>query len=472
MKRSLSRPKTASQGSPDPFGREADSRFYYAFEAFEQRLVLLRRLIDGADALILVIGERGSGKTTLLNRFLSTTDKPWKSCRVQTAVSAAVGSLSRLKQRGHPSAFLLQAPGGNIVLMDDTHQLSKRELRKLLRNTLSNDPNRRFKRLVLFGEPRISVMFRSLTGSLIDETALNKIYLPTISEQEAVAYIRHRLAVAGFDGKNPITPTILKTLYEKADGWPGRLNEEAARWWSKQGFGGSGSAELSRHSRSRFIRLTGWSAAVITAVVLAGVMWPPGGTDRSPGSRSPAEPQMVRVKIQKQNPRQSPRPRQADIAPPAPGAKQTPARLKPSEAQPSGMTPRQSSGESLSSKPSSAAASSAKPPQKDLKDRLHREDWLLKQSPSDYTIQILGVRNERSLLMFVAEHRLDRSGLAAYYRSRFKGKIWFPLVYGTYPTVEDAQLAIAGLPERIRRMSPWIRKMAVVQTEIQAFSRP
>ena len=132
----------------------------------------------------------------------------------------------------------------------------------------------------------------------------------------------------------------------------------------------------------------------------------------------------------------------------------------------------QSSGEGLSSKPPSAAASSAKPPQKDLKDRLHREDWLLKQSPSDYTIQILGVRNERSLLMFVAEHRLDRSGLAGYYRSRFKGNIWFPLVYGTYPTVEDAQQAIAGLPETIRRMSPWIRKMAVVQTEIQAFSRP
>ena len=131
MKRPTRIQTIESRVQRDPFHPEPDKRFYYAFEAFEQRLAILRRLIQGADALMLVVGERGSGKTTLLQRFLATTEIPWKPCRVQTSGSMAVGRLSRIKQRGHPTAFLLQHPGGTIVLMDDAHRLTRKELRKL-----------------------------------------------------------------------------------------------------------------------------------------------------------------------------------------------------------------------------------------------------------------------------------------------------------------------------------------------------
>jgi DamX protein len=75
-------------------------------------------------------------------------------------------------------------------------------------------------------------------------------------------------------------------------------------------------------------------------------------------------------------------------------------------------------------------------------------------------------------LAFVSDHRLDRSGQAAYYRSRFKGGKWFPLVYGNYATAAEARRAIAGLPEKIRSMSPWIRKMSAVHAEIRKAATP
>jgi DamX protein len=469
MRRSTSHRKSTSRNPLDPFGSEPDKRFYYAFEAFEQRLAILRRLIQGSDALILVVGEKGSGKTTLLQRILATTDLPWKPCRVQTAGNAAVGRFSRLKQKANPAAFLLQDPGSTIVLMDDAHRLSRKELRKLMRDTLKPDPDRKIKRMVLFGEPRVSEYLDTVSDGLVDETAINKIFLPTITEQEAAAFIRHRLAVAGISGKNPFTPAILKNLYEGSAGLPGRINESAARLWAKKGYSGSPSRRKSNPGQNRLARVVGWSAAAVATAILAGTVWMYSDSDRKPDSATSAGQQVVRVKIHSGAGQLGPR---ADIATGSPGTKPRPAPLRPASPAMSSKAQKRSAPGSSRSAASPATATTSKPPAGSRPTNIRREAWLLAQNPANYTIQLLGVRNEQSLLAFIADHRLDRTGEAAYYRSRFKGGIWFPLVYGTYPTVDEARGAIAGLPEKIRKTSPWIRKMSAVHAEIRKAAKP
>ena len=469
MKRSNSHHQTTSRIHKDPFGPEPDERFYYAFEAFEQRLAILRRLLQGSDALIVVIGEPGSGKTTMLQRILATTDKPWKPCRVQTAASMAVSRLARLKHKGSPTAFLLQDPSATVILMDDAHLLSRRELRKLVRNTLAPDPARKYKRMVLFGEPRLSENLDAVSGDLTDETALNRIYLPTITEQEAAAYIRHRLAVAGFNGKNPLTPTALKTIYHNTAGVPGRINEAAARWWTKKGSPGNLFQGKSRRKPNRLLRIVGWTAAIAAAVIFAGFLWLSGEIGRSSDSKPSSGAQMVRVKIQNTVRQLPPR---ADIASVSPGAKPRPARIQPAEPTAAGNAQQRSTSDSGLTKPPPVASTAPEQPAMGRPGQIRREQWLLAQNPSDYTIQILGVRSERSLVAFVIEHQLHRSGHAAYYRSRFKGRVWFPLVYGSYPSVDEARRTIAGLPEQLRSMSPWIRKMSIIHSEIQKAGKP
>ncbi|KPJ76895.1 MAG: hypothetical protein AMJ54_09905 [Deltaproteobacteria bacterium SG8_13] len=469
MRRSNSHRKKTSRIPIDPFHPEPDKRFYYAFEAFEQRLAILRRLIQGSDALIFVIGERGSGKSTLLQRILATTDLPWKPCRVQTAKSAAGGRRPRLKQKGSPAAFLLQDPGATIVLMDDAHRLSRKELRKLLQDTLTEGPARKFKRMVLFGRPRVGENFDAVSGGLIEENAVNKIFLPTITVEEAAAFIRHRLAVAGYTGKNPFTPTVLKNLYDGSAGLPGRINKGAARLWAKHGFYGNVLGENSRHNQSRLLRAVGWFAATLAAVLLAGVLWISAVNDRSPGLAPASGQQVVRVKIQSVEGQLRPR---ADIASVSPGRGSQPGGSKTARPVVSAVTQNRPAPDSTHSKPSPATAAPSRQPDKDRPGDIRREQWLLAQNAADYTIQLLGVRSEQSLLAFVADHRLDRGGQAAYYRSRFRGGIWFPLVYGTYPSVEEARRAIAGLPEKVRDMSPWIRKMSAVHAEIRKAAKP
>ena len=452
----------------DPFGPKPDKRYYYAFEAFEQRIAVLRRLLQGADALMLVIGERGSGKTTMLQRILNTIDAASKPCRVQTAASSAIGRLSRLRQRAHPTAFLLQMPGNTVILMDDAHQLSRKELRKLLQNTLASGPDAKFKRMVLFGEPRLSADFETVSGGLIDETAVNKIFLPTVSEEEAAAYLRHRLAVAGFNGKSPFSATTLKALYRDSQGLPGRINENASRWLSKKGLAGRRSRQLPRGEASRYLRVAGWTIAG-ALIIFAAVFFLLPPLDTGYDSQGTAAPKVVRGKIRSIDRQLKPR---ADVASGRPAEKQLAARPQPTAPEQPGKVQPPPVPDSRAPKPPSTTPPASKQPDSGKYGRIQREQWLLAQRPSDYTIQLLGVRSEQSLLAFVNQYGLDQSGDAAYYRSRFKGGIWYPLVYGVYANPKQAQSAIAGLPEKIRSMSPWIRKMSAVQSEIRKAASP
>jgi len=78
------------------------------------------------------------------------------------------------------------------------------------------------------------------------------------------------------------------------------------------------------------------------------------------------------------------------------------------------------------------------------------------------------VRNEESLLNFIKVHKLLEDQNVAYYKTVYKGKQWYPLLYGVYPTKSEAQAAVKGLPDEVQKSIPWIRKMSAVQKEVQA----
>ena len=98
---------------------------------------------------------------------------------------------------------------------------------------------------------------------------------------------------------------------------------------------------------------------------------------------------------------------------------------------------------------------------------IHREKWLLSQESSFYTIQLMGVRREALLFNFVEKNELLEQNEIAYYQTTFEDKPWFQLLYGIYATKKDAQSAADNLPPKIRKSSPWIRRLSAVQKAIQ-----
>ncbi|MEE4603166.1 MAG: SPOR domain-containing protein [Desulfobacteraceae bacterium] len=68
---------------------------------------------------------------------------------------------------------------------------------------------------------------------------------------------------------------------------------------------------------------------------------------------------------------------------------------------------------------------------------------------------------------FVERNQLLEQNEIAYYQTIFKDKPWFQLLYGIYATKKDAQAAAENLPLKIRKSSPWIRRLSAVQKAIR-----
>ena len=187
----------------DPFSSKPDPAFYYALDSFEQRLKVLQGLVQGADILVLVIGEPGSGKTTLMNRYLAAVRGQWKAVRILADPDSAwPRTTDTLDREGYP-AYILQDSENPIVIVDDSHKLPQKELEFLLQEALVPGGTNKIKRLVLFGESDLYTRVTRLAETYPAQPAVNKIYLPGLTAAQTGAYLRHRLAAAGYTGKNP-----------------------------------------------------------------------------------------------------------------------------------------------------------------------------------------------------------------------------------------------------------------------------
>lgn len=85
------------------------------------------------------------------------------------------------------------------------------------------------------------------------------------------------------------------------------------------------------------------------------------------------------------------------------------------------------------------------------------EEWVRLQKSSHYTLQLASSTNKKLIEKYYNENQLR--GKAGFYRNQRDGENWYALVYGSYPSAGEANEAVAGLPESLRKWSPWVRKM-------------
>jgi DamX protein len=157
-------------------------------------------------------------------------------------------------------------------------------------------------------------------------------------------------------------------------------------------------------------------------------------------------------------------PAERPAEPPASAQVQTPQKEKPLAARSSSSGPPQTDSRPSTSLP--RATETAPVVATPATGEIRREKWLLSQKASAYTVQIIGVSSEKTLLDFVKRNPLLKPDELAYYESTFNGKPWFQLLYGIYPSRQAARAAADKLPENIQQAGPWIRQISSVQEVI------
>ena len=455
----------------DPFAPEPDAKFYYPFESFEQRLQVLKHLVQGTDLLVLVIGESGSGKTTLLHRYLVTSDGQWKADRIHTDGTSTSDKPAPGQESESYPIFVQQSAKDPIVIVDDAHKLPEKDLSFLLRKALVPRSSHKIKRLVLFGEPSLSTYITALSESTASDIAINKVTLPALTRAEADAYLQYRPALVGHAGKSLFKPYVVRVIHKKSAGLPGGINEHADRWLNKKYAPNSPMEGIFTLLRNLPLKAVGWGVAGIAAVVLGLFVFnQPGSTPKTSSEKQKASLQVFRAKIPAVVDSDTPKfvnrvtptaeettPRAAaETSPQPPAAKQPttlakvpPQRIIQAEVKPPPLKP-------------------LTPKKGALKNTIYRESWLLDQDTSFYTLQVLGVRNEESLLNFIKAYNLLQNQNVAYYQTVYRGKQWYPLLYGVYPTKSAAADAVKALPDKVQKSIPWIRKISAIQKEVKA----
>lgn len=415
-----------------------------------------------------MIGESGSGKTTLLNRYQSSGDALWKTCRIRTQSADGRRPALPLKNLDNYPAYILQDADARdpIIMIDDAHTFSRTDIEFLLRDALTPDRSSKVKRLVLFGEPGLVAKFSALSESVTGETAVNKIFLPSITQEETAAYLRHRLAVAGYASKSPFNSSVVKRLHRKSSGLPGRINAKT-RQWLENNYGNKKSRRSILQTVSgRFIRLVVWTAVGCLIAIPAMFLFFKEDSPPPKQRRHKTMPdRVIRVKIPTESKDLKPR---SDIVSPRPVTRQKPNLLPDG----TGSDHKPVKTGPIKAAPSLIVTASDSAKEKISTKKIYRENWLSSQSPSHFTVQLMGVRKEQSLLKFVAHNQSLTQHRIAYYRTTYRGKEWFPLLCGVYSTKKEARSAIKDLPENIRKLSPWIRRLSSVQNDIKRQKKP
>ena len=92
---------------------------------------------------------------------------------------------------------------------------------------------------------------------------------------------------------------------------------------------------------------------------------------------------------------------------------------------------------------------------------IKREDWVIKQDPGTFTLQLSSLLSENDVRKFIFNNHLESE--SAYIKVIVKGTTRYTAIYGVYKTYEEAQRKIRQLPENLQKNKPWVRNFGQLQ---------
>lgn len=91
--------------------------------------------------------------------------------------------------------------------------------------------------------------------------------------------------------------------------------------------------------------------------------------------------------------------------------------------------------------------------------------WVRGMSPDHFTLQLLGGSNKQAIQDFVRANGSYRK--MGYFETNRDGRPWYVVVYGDFPSREQAVAAANSLPNQLKSSNPWPRTARDIQSTMQ-----
>jgi type II secretory pathway predicted ATPase ExeA len=224
-----------------PFRLSPDPQFLYLSRAHARAKAYMESTIWFTDGFVVVTGEIGSGKTTLIESFLRQLDSDVVIAQInQTQVNAVEFLQSVLVQFGFSpfkmkkaeliatlNSFLIEqyAAGRKVLLIiDEAQNLSLKVLEEIRMLSGIESTKEKVLRIILAGQPELNEKLDSPELVQLTQRIRLRFHLGALSRDDLRSYIRHRLEVAGADGREIFVEDTFPEIYKYTGGVPRLVN--------------------------------------------------------------------------------------------------------------------------------------------------------------------------------------------------------------------------------------------------------
>lgn len=224
-----------------PFSLTPDPRFLFRSKGHHDILQAALYGLETQKGIIAIVGEVGTGKTTLCRALLKLLPPKYRTGLVldphlsEEGLVRAIAEDLGLSVDGYDrqailralEQFLLEAGERGecaVALLDEAQKLSPELLEQV--RILSNleTPTRKLLQIVLVGQPELDEKLLRHDLRQLNQRIGVRCHLTPLSRSETVAYVEHRLRLAGLSGKMPLTRSALRKVWNYSKGIPRLIN--------------------------------------------------------------------------------------------------------------------------------------------------------------------------------------------------------------------------------------------------------
>lgn len=475
----------------DPFPETGIDNIFFTTSELNQRIELIKHLLQHGQQLLVVEAPAGAGKSTLCKYLQSSVDPDWSVHCIDAGSDMSPEGLAFAVIRDlYPAEYARTVPALDrfykyleycdrdgklpVIMIDGGHLLSLNTLEFILQLNEKTCNDTRF-RFIIFAEQQITRLLDDPRIKVMTSGILHNISIPLLTEDQTAAYLEHRLQAAGNPAQQPFTGKDVQQIHKVAGGIPGRINRLARQ--AMQGPTASwkrAAPGLLRYARNPVVLATviflvfvaiyyiGQRPKVIPAEPLVSDSPPeqPAAVDAGDNAAAANRTSIA-----------------VDTSSPAPAgnsgeaAEQTQPEPEPvvtaalTDTQVTSEPDTQAGERTAAEQPPPAAAPDRPEALSPLFTGLKGGDWLRDQDPHKYVLQVIGAQEITTLEKYLRAAPELRERLIVI-ATRNAGKPWYVFLYGLYPDHDSAAAAIPRLPAAARQSRPWPRAVADIRSEL------
>ena len=226
-----------------PFAITPDPRYLYLSERHAEALAHLLYGINEAGGFVQLTGEVGTGKTTIVRSLLAQAPKNAEIALILNPKMTApefllticeelgigvpdstLGSLKDLVDILSHYLLRAHAAGHRVVLVVDEAQILRPEVLEQVRLLTNLETNtQKLLQIILIGQPELRELLARTELRQLAQRITGRYHLNPLSHDETIAYVRHRLRVAG-STTDIFAPAALNTVFRLSQGVPRVIN--------------------------------------------------------------------------------------------------------------------------------------------------------------------------------------------------------------------------------------------------------